>query len=647
MRPVREAARRSYVASHFRTPSRSETIIERETNTNSTTKTNSDHQQIALGETIVNAARIPSAYSDVKSDALESNIIDNVSNNPISAEEKLDVVGLGTCDLTPHLDSQNPKEEEGREWRTVSEGDKPIQSKNLAEENIDVVNTVEFQTADQPHIISVAQSPDDAAAIISQRSRRTWSMDERLLTTDPGPHSDSVGASSKVAARTLYCMRKGASRQARSDHLIDSDHQGSSGSSKWEAASGQNELNVENNRRLSMKNEGNTMSGLDGEDSAEQIEMDSHSAIASSNGEKSYPFKKGLSSRGLNGTLLIITEDGKTWRRKSIKQHGDRMTEYFSCISCEQVKKKTNTGKLPQLASHYYTATNSRNLITDPSTRSHICNNVRSAERTMTEQAARRRKAAAKLAQMDAYYAADAINQYDGDELSNWNDNHSFVIVKEEDVAAMIEEWRVVNEHGDVVEEVTDDDRLEVDGETASNLPVEEVLVTYPFKTGLSHKGVGGVLIAITDDGKTWRRRNSRKKGDMATEYFTCISCESIKRKAQEGRICVPPSSIPAQLPTLTFRLCSRTGMRLLLTNPESRHHICDTIRSSAKTTAEQLVRKRKRVAKLAGFNPQSAYDFAASEAQETGQNEHWDDSVRPFAANNISIQELSTDCRS
>uniref|UniRef100_A0A915BC83 Protein kinase domain-containing protein n=1 Tax=Parascaris univalens TaxID=6257 RepID=A0A915BC83_PARUN len=138
----------------------------------------------------------------------------------------------------------------------------------------------------------------------------------------------------------------------------------------------------------------------------------------------------------------------------------------------------------------------------------------------------------------------------------------------------------------------------------------------YPFATGLSSRGRKGTLIVITEDGKTWRRRNMRKKGnEQVMEYFNCISCEAVKRYVPSGKF-----------PTLSFVHTPSTDTRILQTDPRTRRHICGNVRSTARTTAEQLLRKRKAVARLAGIRTVHAYESAASEARNIGEAENWDD---------------------
>ncbi|VDK18937.1 unnamed protein product [Anisakis simplex] len=136
--------------------------------------------------------------------------------------------------------------------------------------------------------------------------------------------------------------------------------------------------------------------------------------------------------------------------------------------------------------------------------------------------------------------------------------------------------------------------------------------------------GRNGTLIVITEDGKTWRRRNMRKKGsEQILEYFNCISCEAVKRYLPTGKV----SLFLCEFPTLSFLYTLATNVRVLQTNPATRHHICGNARSTARTTAEQLVRKRKAVARLAGIGSVYAYDSAASEARNLGAAENWDES--------------------
>uniref|UniRef100_A0A0M3I2T6 Uncharacterized protein n=1 Tax=Ascaris lumbricoides TaxID=6252 RepID=A0A0M3I2T6_ASCLU len=173
-----------------------------------------------------------------------------------------------------------------------------------------------------------------------------------------------------------------------------------------------------------------------------------------------------------------------------------------------------------------------------------------------------------------------------------------------------MEEDRHLNGDG-----ASDQDQLDDDlGDDEQNHEVPEE--GYPFATGLSSRGRKGTLIVITEDGKTWRRRNMRKKGsEQIMEYFNCISCEAVKRYVPSGKF-----------PTLSFVYTPSTDTRILQTDPRTRRHICGSVRSTARTTAEQLLRKRKAVARLAGIRAVHAYESAASEARNIGEAENWDD---------------------
>ncbi|KHN80309.1 hypothetical protein Tcan_02898 [Toxocara canis] len=378
----------------------------------------------------------------------------------------------------------------------------------------------------------------------------------------------------------------------------------------------------------------------------------------------SYPFRIGLSSKGLSGTLIVITEDGKTWRRKRIKRRRDgAITESFCCISCEKLIRWHRVDeKLPVLSFRYYPP-DDRVLITDPSVQEHCCGELRTTKKTDMEQLRRRKSVAAKLAGIDPMLVVDTRNvprcsssswEHEGgsSQCSETGAEEEWVEEKEDahdgsDGVRVNEGQESMGEQSDdgpnpaaaahrrnlmkrkrMQELQRDEDGYSGEGRVSEQEEVEECGVVdeelnhdmpeggYPFTTGLSSKGRKGTLIVITEDGKTWRRRNMRKKGSgQVMEYFNCISCEAVKRYLPSGKF-----------PTLSFVYTPSSDTRLLQTDPSTRRHICGNTRSTARTTAEQLVRKRKAVARLAGIRPVHAYESAASEARNIGEAENWDE---------------------